>query len=66
MIQAKTNNREFDFELNTGSPVSTIKESEVKGMKLSQANVRLEAYIGSTIKVKGSIKLQIFYVMIYF
>ena len=55
VIQAEINNRKFDFELDSGSPVSTLKESEVKGMKLSPANVRLEAYNGSTIKVKGSI-----------
>ena len=56
MIPDEINNRELDFELNTGSPVSTINESKVKGMKLSTVNVRLEAYNGSTIKVKGSIK----------
>ena len=57
MIAAKINNQKLDFELDTGSLISTIKESEVRGMNISSANVRTEAYNGFAINVKRSIKL---------
>ena len=55
VISAEINDQKLDFELDTGSPVSTLKEYEVKGMKISLTNVKLEVYNRSTIQVKGSI-----------
>ena len=45
--------------LETGSPASTIKESEVREMNIIPANDRLKEYNGSITKVKGSIKFRI-------
>ena len=55
VISAEINDQKLDFELDTGSLVSTLKEYEVKEIKISPTNIRLEAYNRSTIKVKGSI-----------
>ena len=58
VIPAKINNEKLDLELDTDSPVFTIKKSEVRGRNISSANFRLKAYNWSAINVKGSIKLK--------
>ena len=60
LVQAKIDKRSVTFEVDTGSPVSTLMASEVKGLALQKANVKLEAYNGSTIDVLGTINIKNF------